>query len=406
MSGLTSPTAPWTDAQIRALEPSSVRYTRALGQGLIVHVHPSGVKTFALRRNMGLMSLTLTIGRWPEVKLGSARRTAAAMNEALAQGRDPRELKIAANYGQVPTVREFASVWMKDVVSKDRKDPKPVDRLMKRDILPALGRRPVAKVTIDEVRRLVFARRDAHRPAAAGAIRDTLHRLFSYAVVCGLRPDNPCAAVPARFVYEAKPRERHLSAAELRVVLRKLHNWPSMPAPYNWAVELLLLTMARKSELRLARVEDVDLKRAVWEVPAENSKTGKPHLIPLSPRAVELMTLLKAMRLATYGGSTAMAFLLPGKGSMFVPMSPNAINKALNRMRWGIEAFTPHDLRRTAATILNEQDFDDDWIEAALNHSQKGIRGVYNKARYFAQRKVMMNKWADYLKECEESDAN
>jgi integrase len=79
-------------------------------------------------------------------------------------------------------------------------------------------------------------------------------------------------------------------------------------------------------------------------------------------------------------------------------MAPNVLNKAINRVDWGMPHFTPHDLRRTASTILNEQGYSPDVIEKALNHAVRGgVRGIYNRAQYAAERKRMLQEWADYL---------
>ena len=84
-------------------------------------------------------------------------------------------------------------------------------------------------------------------------------------------------------------------------------------------------------------------------------------------------------------------------GSATQPMTPSALNKAIGRLEWGMEHFTVHDLRRTGSTALNEKGYPADVIEKALNHSVRGIRGIYNKAQYAEQRKKMLAEWAGWL---------
>ncbi len=89
--------------------------------------------------------------------------------------------------------------------------------------------------------------------------------------------------------------------------------------------------------------------------------------------------------------------VLPGRGSLTRPFAANALNQAMGAMSFPIPPFTIHDLRRTGSTILHEQGFSSDVVEKALNHTIGGVRGVYNRAEYADQRKVMLQSWADYI---------
>lgn len=92
-------------------------------------------------------------------------------------------------------------------------------------------------------------------------------------------------------------------------------------------------------------------------------------------------------------------WVLPGRGTLTKPFAHNALNKALKVSLQGqeIPAFTIHDLRRTASTLLHENGWASDIVEKALNHTIGGVRGVYNRAEYADQRKQMLQFWADYL---------
>ena len=157
---------------------------------------------------------------------------------------------------------------------------------------------------------------------------------------------------------------------------------------------LILLTMVRKSELLLARWEHVDFEQAEWHIPAEHSKTGKPHIVFLSRQS---LTLFKELHMLA-GGS---ALVMPGRGSLTKPFAHNAINTALKTALAGqpIPAFTIHDLRRTASTLLHENGWASDVVEKALNHTIGGVRGVYNRAEYAPQRRDMLQFWADYIEQ-------
>ncbi|HFC91987.1 MAG TPA: integrase, partial [Leucothrix mucor] len=80
------------------------------------------------------------------------------------------------------------------------------------------------------------------------------------------------------------------------------------------------------------------------------------------------------------------------------PMSENTINASLRRMGYTKEEITGHGFRAMASTLLNEQGFNEDWVEMQLTHAPRNkIRAIYNRAKYLPQRKQMMQHWADYL---------
>lgn len=150
-----------------------------------------------------------------------------------------------------------------------------------------------------------------------------------------------------------------------------------------------MLTLCRKGELLAARWEHVDFEAGTWDVPAESSKTGA-HTVYLSRQAADLFRELQMLACGS-------ALVLPGRSDPNKRFAHNAINNALKVALKGepVAAFTIHDLRRTASTLLHEAGFPSDVVEKALNHTIGGVRGVYNRAEYAEQRKEMLQFWAD-----------
>jgi integrase len=222
-------------------------------------------------------------------------------------------------------------------------------------------------------------------------IRGLLKRLFDYAMTAGLTATNPVMALPMRHVHRARSRDRALAPQEIGVFLKAVMT-SNVRRQFKVALRLILLTLVRKSELMLARWEHVDVEKAEWHIPAENSKTGKPHIVYLSPQALALFAELRSLA----GGSE---LVLPGRGSLNKPFAHNAMNNALKVALRGqdIPAFTIHDLRRTASTLLHEHGWPADVVEKALNHTIGGVRGVYNRAEYAGQRREMLGFWGEYV---------
>jgi integrase len=89
--------------------------------------------------------------------------------------------------------------------------------------------------------------------------------------------------------------------------------------------------------------------------------------------------------------------VLPSRNTLKEPIAHSTLNQAIRSLDLGVRDFVIHDFRRTASTQLHEAGFNSDWIEKALAHEQKGVRGVYNKAEYLAQRREMLQWWADLV---------
>ena len=384
-----------TDTGLKALKPKDKPYTLADERGLYVEVFPTGGMVWRFRYRLNGKQEKLTLGKYPALTLKNARVQRDEAAQTAAMGSSPAKQKQLAKVAaaDATTVAEFGERFFREIVTKDRRDVTIPRRYFEKSIAPAIGAKPVRDVTTEDVRAIIWKKKDEGFDAAAGNIRGVLKRLFDYAITCGLVTTNPVLALPMRHVHKAKSRERALSPDEIRSFLKAAFE-SNIRRQFKIGLHLILLTMVRKSELLLARWEHVDFEQAEWHVPAEHSKTGKPHIVFLSRQAVLLFKELHALA----GGSS---LVMPGRGSLTKPFAHNAINTALKTALQGqaIPAFTVHDLRRTASTLLHESGWPSDVVEKALNHTIGGVRGVYNRAEYATQRQEMLQFWADYIQE-------
>jgi integrase len=380
-----------TDTLIRALKPRQSRYLVTDGRGLCLEVLPSGKFSWLFRYRINGRPEKVSLGRYPDLSLKSARCERDKQATLLAGGRSPAEEKRLAKLALTRdcTVREFSERYYHDIVLRDRKDPSDMLRYLDNEILPILGPKPLSQVTAADVQTLVFRKRDNGKESAAAQIRSLMKRIFDYAVVCGVAQTNPAMALPTRFITKVRSRTRALTPDEIRIYLHTLYR-SNIRRQFKLALHLLLLTLVRKSELLLAQWKDVDLEGAEWNIPAENSKTEQPHTVYLSRQATKLFQELKALA----GGSV---WVMPGRSSLSKPFSHNAMNQAMGSVTFEIPPFTIHDLRRTSSTLLHEKGFASDVIEKALNHQIKGVRGVYNRAKYAEPRRQMLQFWGDYV---------
>ncbi len=382
-----------TDTALRALKPKEKAYTVSDDRGLYVEVFPTGGIVWRFRYRLNGKQEKLTLGKYPALTLKNARIKRDEAAQAVAVGQSPATEKQRAKVqaAAATTVAEFGERFFREIVAKDRKDTTIPRRYFDKSIEPAIGDMPVGKVTTEDVRAIIWKKKDEGFDAAAGQLRGVLKRMFDYAMTCGVASTNPVLAMPARHVHKAKSRERALSPEEIKIFLAAVLG-SNIRRQFKIGLQLYLMTMVRKQELLLARWNHVDLEAAEWVIPAEHSKTKKPHTVYLSRQAVEHF---KALRRLAQGSELVM----PGRGSLTKTFAHNSVNEALKVALRGqdIGAFTIHDLRRTASTLLHEQGWSSDVVEKALNHTIGGVRGVYNRAEYAPQRREMLQAWADYL---------
>lgn len=382
-----------TDTALKALKAKDKTYTVADDRGLFLEVFPTGGMVWRFRYRINGKREKVTLGKYPALTLKNARIKRDEAAQAAAMDKSPAKQKRLAKQAmaEATTVADFGERFFREIVAKDRRDVTIPRRYFDKAIVPAIGTKRVGDVTTEDVRAIIWKKKDEGFDAAAGNIRGVLKRLFDYAMTAGLVTVNPALSLPMRHVHKAKSRDRALSPEEIRVFLTAAFE-SNMRRQFKIGLHLILLTMVRKSELLLARWEHVDLEQAEWHIPAENSKTGKPHIVFLSTQAVAMFKELRAL-----AGESEL--VMPGRGSLTKPFAHNAINSALKVALAGqaIPAFTVHDLRRTASTLLHENGWPSDVVEKALNHTIGGVRGVYNRAEYEPQRREMLQFWSDYV---------
>lgn len=384
-----------TDTALKALKPKAKTYTLADERGLYVEVFPTGGVVWRFRYRINGKQEKLTLGKYPALTLKNARIKRDEAAQAAAMGQSPAQQKQLAKVAaaDTTTVADFGERYFREIVAKDRKDVSLPRRYFDKSVAPAIGTKPMRDVTTEDVRAIIWSKKDQGFDAAAGEVRGLLKRLFDYGLTAGLVTVNPVLALPMRHVHKARSRERALTPEEIRTFLRAAYE-SNIRRQFKLALHLILLTMVRKSELQLARWEHVDFEQAEWHIPAENSKTGKPHIVFLSKQAMGLFRELEKL-------ASGSALVMPGRGSLTRPFAQNAINNALKVALAGqaIPAFTIHDLRRTASTLLHENGWASDVVEKALNHTIGGVRGVYNRAEYEPQRRDMLQFWSDYVEQ-------
>lgn len=264
--------------------------------------------------------------------------------------------------------------------------------IFERELLPVWRNRLLTEITPDDLRAQCGKIVDPGAPATAVHVRDILKQIYGFAILHGEKAANLADDVGPASIATFTPKDRALSPAEIRVMLKELEKVATLPT-IRLRMRLFSLTKVLKSELQDAVWDEVDFENAVWTIPKERMKRSKEHNVYLCHQALDIMIALK-----TCAGKSR--YLLPSRYDADAPMSRATFNRVTYSVveqakedGSPIEPFTVHDLRRTGLTLLNELGFNRHWIEKCLAHEDgRSSRGVYNKAEYEVQRRHMMQE--------------
>lgn len=388
---------PLTDTTCKkaACPPDKPRLRLADEKGLYLEVNQAG-KYWRWKYRFGGKEKRLALGVYPDVSLAQAREARDDARKALKNGTDPgqlkREAKLASAFDQANTFEAVARLWWEHW--RDGKSERHAAYAIKRleaDAFPMLGSRPIASLTAKDLTRMAKAVQDRGAIDLAHRVLQMAGQVMRYAVAHDLVERNPATDVKPSDTLKGRRKENYarLDEKELPELLRKIEAYQG--GPYTrLAMQLMALTFVRTSELIAARWAEFDLQAAEWRIPPVRMKMKTPHIVPLSPQAVEVLKVLHTL-------SGGRVLLFPGERDHDKPMSNNTILKALERMGYK-GRMTGHGFRGMASTILHEQGYAHHAIELQLAHQERNeVSAAYNHALYLKERRVMMCEWANHL---------
>jgi integrase len=388
-----------TDTHIRNAKPKAKSYKLSDGGGMYLLIKPDGPRYWRLDYRFSGKRRTLALGVYPTTTLSNARTRREEARALLAQDTDPsvakKATKRAAKHANETTFEVIAREWLHN--QRKRLVPRYSAQILTRleaDIFPEIGRRPIADIDAPEL--LETLRKIEKRGALESArrLRQTCGQVFRYAIVTGRAEHDPSGDLRGALRSPGRKRgHKAMARGELPNFLSAVEVYDGDPRTAI-ALRLIVLTFVRTTELRAARwseMENLDGREPLWRIPSERMKMKREHLVPLVPQAVALLHNLRALT-----GSDASPFLFPSPAREGC-MSYNTMLYALYRMGYHGRA-TVHGFRAMASTTLNEMGFRPDVIECQLAHQEgNAVRAAYNRAEYLAERRVMMNHWADWI---------
>ena len=367
------------------------------GDGLYLEISPRAAKYWRLKYRYAGKEKRLALGVYPEVGLKTARGHSEEARKLLRNGVDPGEHRKVARANRLSSAaNSFESVALEWLLRKQLVWAAchwtRVAALLKRDLYPWIGSRPIGAITPPEL--LASLRRIESRGALETTKRARIvaGQVFRFAVATGRAERDPSSDLRGAITPAIK---QHLAAIiepkKAGKLLLAIDHYVGTPV-VRAALRLAPLVFVRPGELRQARWSEFDLDAAEWRIPAERMKMRQAHLVPLAAKAVDILRDLRPLT----GHSD---FVFPSHRSPQRPMSENAILVALRALGYTNDEMTGHGFRAMARTMMDEVlHYRVDLIEHQLAHAVRDPNGrAYNRTAHLDERKKMMQGWADYL---------
>jgi integrase len=382
----------FTDRQIKALKPRKERYEvwETNGKGFGVRVSSTGRKSFIFLYKFQGTSRRITFGNYPEMSLADAHAAHAKSRQLLEQGSDPAtvEQDEKEESRRSPSVKRLVAEYIEKYAKPRKRSWKEDERILYKDVVPRWGKRKAQDVTRRDI--ILLLDEIVERGALIQANRTlaTIRKMYSFAMGRGILESSPCVAIPAPS--KENRRDRVLSEDEVKIFWEKLAT-AKMEKATALALKLQLITAQRKGEVAGSEWADFDFKNGWWTIPAEKSKNGLPHRVPLSSFAIETLNELKII-----SGDSKWLFPSPRDGQHIAETSVDHAVRA-NAEYFKIDHFTPHDLRRTAASMMTASGIQRLTVAKVLNHVESGVTAVYDRHSYDKEKQKGLRSWGRQL---------
>ncbi|MBY0444046.1 MAG: tyrosine-type recombinase/integrase, partial [Burkholderiales bacterium] len=359
-----------TDTKLRNLKPQDKLFKVNDRDGLYVAVTPAGSISFRYNYAINGRQETITFGRYGVggITLAEAREQLCEAKKLVTAGKSPAKEKARgkARIKDAETFGAWAEKWLRGYQMAD--STRDMRRAVyERDLKPKFGNQKLAEITHEDLRALTNAIVERGAPATAVHVREVVMQVFRWAIELGQKVENPADLVRPSAIATFEPRDRALTPDEIGLMYQYIERIGTAPS-IRAAAKLLLLTMVRKSELTNATWSEINFSEALWTIPKERMKRRNPHLVFLPKQAMDIFIALK-----TFAGGSE--YILPSRYDSDTPMSSATLNQVLTstyklaqKEGKSLAKFGPHDLRRTASTLLHEAGYNTDWIEKALAH--------------------------------------
>lgn len=389
---------PLTATQVANAKAKANMYKMFDGGGLFLQVNPSGGKHWKMkyRKNDGKEGL-LTFGSYPAVTLEQARKMRDEAKSQKAVGVDPgvarREEKAERMTVAKNTFEAVTREWMEVHGTKVKPQTLHIYKvLLEKSVFPLIGKMPIREMKAPDFLEMLRRLESQKQLYSVKRISIVCGLIMRFAVATGRADADPMPSL--RGSLKAHKTKHLASTTDPKQVGRLLRTIDAYQGSFvvSCALKIAPYVFVRPGELQHARWEEIDFEACEWRYTA--SKTNTPHIVPLAP---QVMKILKDLHDLT--GHQEWVF--PSMRQRGEPMGKTTILAALRAMGITDEEMTPHGFRAMARTLLDEVLGERyDLIEHQLAHMVRDPNGrAYNRTVHLAERKRMMERWANYLDE-------
>jgi len=392
----------FTDRFIQSLKATDKLQDIREGKGFGIRVTPGGVKTWFFLYRFDGKRRFMNLGHYPSVSLAEATKRYREAFALYEQGKDPMALADTEREERrkAPTVTDLIEEYIEKHAKPNKRSWTEDERILKKDALPAWGKRKAADIKKRDVVLLLEDIVKRGSPGSANNNFKIIRKMFRFAVQRDILEHSPCDGVvmPAPL----NRGDRVLSETEIKALWLNLDTCHTSDE-IRRALRLILVTGQRSGEVIGMHTKEIEGRW--WTIPAERSKNKRAHRVYLTDTALGLI-----------GDATGKGYVFPSpysKDQAIVGTSVAHVirynyavpvklkgkhvfdkdGKPVTENKLGTDFFTPHDLRRTAATFMSQLGFMDEVIDAVLNHSKQGIIRTYNLNRYDKEKQQALEAW-------------
>jgi integrase len=400
-----------SDAKIRNAKPRAHRYRLTDTHGLSLEISPSGNRLWRYRYRINGKENLFAAGEWCQAPIGETAEQAAERQQGgqmtLAEARQARvtwrgqvkagqhprlvraTARLLAAQSNATTFRAVAEEFKtKRGSAWSARHRQRFDQIMRDDIFPELGDLPISTIAPAHV--LAALRKIEARgvKTVAATARSLTGQVFRYAIASHKAAQDPTRALIGALAKHEIRNYPPLAREQIGPFLRAIEATDSN-LQTKIAGRLLLLTLVRTVELRGARWDEFP-PGDLWRIDPGRMKMRRPHLVPLSRQALELLEELRPIT-----GSSALLF--PNVRDPRKPMGSSTLWTMFSTAGYG-GIFSPHGFRSTASTLLREEGFEDRAIELSLAHVDRNkSRASYDHSTLIEPRRSMLQQWADLI---------
>jgi integrase len=389
-----------TATAIKALAPRPAKYEHMDpdNPGFGIAVSPNGAKAYIYRYRIGGRGGTLrriTLGKVGSTSLKNARDAYHEARKQMDAGTDPLEAKAEARRQEEQdlTFGKLAEQYLAQYAAQKRTGAED-ERILNHDVLPKWAKLKAKGIKKRDVVALLDKIVERGATTQANRTFACIRKVFNWAAQKDLVESSPCAGIKAPAKENA--RDQVLTDEEIR----QFWTLPGLSARMQAALRLQLLLAQRIGEVVGMRWSEIDDGNRLWTLPAERAKNKVVHTIPLTALALDILETLRDLHGLRDDADTN-DFVFPAARGQAEHLRVDSIGTALTRAikEAGIAHFTPHDLRRTAATRISGAGTTREVLRQILNHKDNSVTARYDRHRYDNEKREALEGWAVRLGE-------